>query len=74
MIGYACFILLRFFQVITLIVIAKFSYTQKSFNRSLTSENSKKEVKIVVYDNIKGFLNWHFDWFQQAALDKCKTR
>lgn len=35
---------------------------------------SKKVVTIVVYDKIKGYLNWLQDWFRQAALDNCNTK
>jgi hypothetical protein len=27
----------------------------------------RPECKIMVHDNIRGFLNWHQDWFKAAA-------
>lgn len=33
----------------------------------------KAHVKIVVYDKIKGYLNWMQDWFIQAARERCST-
>jgi hypothetical protein len=33
----------------------------------------KKEVTILVYDNIKGYLNWMQPWFVTAVHDKCST-
>ena len=42
-----------------------------SFNRTLAA---KQEVNIVVYDKIRGYLNWYFEWFGKAALENCDTR
>lgn len=33
----------------------------------------KTSVKIVVYDKIKGYLNWMQDWFILAAKQRCNT-
>ena len=38
-----------------------------------TSGTEKEVVTIVIYDNIKGYLNWMQDWFLQAAKEKCST-
>jgi len=46
-------------------------YNTTTETRSLAA---KKEVTIVVYDKIKGYLNWLQDWFRAAALEKCNTR
>ena len=40
------------------------------------SDSKRKEkisVKIVVYDKIKGYLNWMQDWFHLAAEQRCNT-
>ena len=36
-------------------------------------KSKKPHVKIVVYDKIKGYLNWMQDWFIQAASERCST-
>ena len=50
------------------IIVGGFNTTE---TRSLMA---KKVVTIVVYDKIKGYLNWLQDWFRLAALEKCNTR
>jgi hypothetical protein len=39
-----------------------------------TSGDKRLVVNIVVYDNIRGYLNWMLDWFKEAARDKCSTK
>jgi hypothetical protein len=53
------------------IILASDSLYNTTETRSLAA---KKEVTIVVYDKIKGYLNWLQDWFRAAALEKCNTR
>lgn len=56
------------YTIVQLIVLIELV---SSFNRTLTE---KQVVNIVVYDKIRGYLNWYFDWFGKAALDSCNTR
>lgn len=51
---------------------------KKEDRRKLARADSKTKikkahVKIVVYDKIKGYLNWMQDWFIQAARERCST-
>jgi hypothetical protein len=36
--------------------------------------SGKKTVTILIWDSIKGYLNWQQDWFKEAALTQCSTR
>ena len=44
------------------------------FSRQLQTSRKRPSVTIIVYDKIRGYLNWMQDWFRQAALKKCSTR
>jgi hypothetical protein len=47
------------------------------FNSSLQLPDkikNRRTVKIVIYDKVKGYLNWHQDWYKEAAESKCSTR
>ena len=43
-------------------------------SRARNLSDGKQDINIVVYDSIKGYLNWAQDWFTNAALEKCSTR
>ena len=43
-------------------------------NRFNKTSDAKDEVKIVVYDKVRGYLNWMQDWFQESARERCSTR
>ena len=42
------------------------------FNK--TTDGSKDEVRIVVYDKVRGYMNWMQEWFQESARDRCSTK
>ena len=44
-------------------------------SRSIKNENTttKETCDVVLYDNIKWYLNWHQKWFTTAVSKKCKT-
>lgn len=42
--------------------------------RSRMLSGSKGDCKIIVYDQVRGYLNWLQDWFKQAAFTKCNKR
>jgi hypothetical protein len=39
----------------------------------MIKKSNKSIVTIVVYDKIRGYLNWMQDWFILAAKEKCST-
>jgi hypothetical protein len=47
--------------------------TGKSSRKLLNSTKTKEEITIVVWDSIKGYLNWNQDWFKAAAQTQCST-
>lgn len=59
--------------------ITRYEYTGNTtiFNntsRRLASQSKRPYVTILVYDKIRGYLNWMQDWFRNAALKKCSTK
>lgn len=56
--------------VVLLLLLFAHGFNETSIRRL----SAKKEVKIVVYDKIKGYLNWLQDWFREAAANNCNTR
>ncbi len=44
------------------------------FIEVLKNEAVKTNVNIVVFDRVKGYLNWFQDWFREAAINHCSTR
>lgn len=42
-------------------------------NIEIIKHTNKTLVTIVVYDKIRGYLNWIQDWFILAAKEKCST-
>lgn len=47
--------------------------TKSISNKRRLDNLIKKEVTVLVYDNIKGYLNWLQPWFVTAVHDKCST-
>eukprot|EP01036_Dinobryon_divergens_P006107 gene6107-8099_t len=35
---------------------------------------TRPTIRIVMFDKIKGYLNWHQDWFKEAAEARCTTK
>jgi Fucosyltransferase, N-terminal len=43
-------------------------------SRVLQNQEEKPVVRVVVYDKIRGYLNWLQPWFIEAASTQCSTR
>lgn len=42
--------------------------------RHLATDLKKEIIQVLIFDRVKGYLNWVQDWFIQAAIRKCSTR
>lgn len=40
----------------------------------LDKPKAREVVQVLIYDRIKGFLNWMQPWFAEAAIRRCNTR
>eukprot|EP01038_Epipyxis_sp_PR26KG_P014187 gene14187-19038_t len=40
----------------------------------LICEATKTECRIVIYDKVRGYLNWMQDWFQLSVKEKCNKK
>ncbi len=58
-------------ELLCFVFIAYLSITS-SRDTSATS-GAKPVIRVVVYDKIRGYLNWHNQWFKDAAAEKCST-
>ena len=57
-------------NIITNITQADDTHRKLFFSNKLLT---KRTIKLVIYDKIRGYLNWQQDWFIQAAKDECSN-
>ena len=49
--------------------------TKMKLHQIASSTNDNKDtIRIVAYDNIRGYLNWLQEWFQMASKSQCSTK
>jgi hypothetical protein len=68
-------LLLRLCLMTALLLAQPFNFGSTRPQQQLLCVSADKPTcKVVVYDQIKGYLNWLQDWFKKAALEQCETR
>ncbi len=66
---------LRQLMLLIIVLISTAQPCRSHRGLSNADENSEKRVcNVVIFDQVKGYLNWGQEWFKEAAAQQCSTR